>query len=99
MSAPSGQIPLVDLKAQFASIGNELKEAAVKALERGDYILGGDVGEFEKEFSAWTGAKHTVACASGTDALMLAFRALGIGAGDEVIMQANTFIATPLGAT
>jgi len=98
MSAPAHLIPLVDLKAQFASIGNELKEATVKALERGDYILGGEVAEFEKEFAAWSGTKHCVACANGTDALMLAFRALGIGAGDEVVMQANTFIATPLGA-
>lgn len=98
MSGPVNMIPLVDLKAQFASIGNELKEATVKALERTDYILGGEVGEFEKEFAAWSNSKHCVACASGTDALMLAFRALGIGAGDEVVMQANTFIATPLGA-
>ncbi|MCE9581901.1 MAG: DegT/DnrJ/EryC1/StrS family aminotransferase [Planctomycetes bacterium] len=97
MSAPAG-IPLVDLKAQFATIANELREATVKALERTDYILGGEVAEFEKEFAAWTGTKHCVACASGTDALMLAFRSLGIGAGDEVVMQANTFVATPLGA-
>lgn len=98
MSGPANMIPLVDLKAQFAAIGGELKDAATKALERGDYILGGEVGEFEKEFAAWCGAKHCVACASGTDALMLAFRSLGIGAGDEVVIQANTFIATPLGA-
>ncbi|MBI2922151.1 MAG: DegT/DnrJ/EryC1/StrS family aminotransferase [Planctomycetes bacterium] len=93
-----GSIPLVDLRAQYAEIGPELKEAAIGALERTDYILGADVAEFEKEFAAFVGAKHCVACASGTDALTLAFRALDIGPGDDVIMQANTFVATPLGA-
>jgi len=97
MSAPGNSIPLVDLKAQFAAIGAELKEATVKALERGDYILGGEVAEFEKEFASYCGAKHCVAVASGTDALTLAFRALGMGPGDEAVMQANTFVATPLG--
>ena len=89
-------IPLVDLKAQLAEIGPELKEAVIAALERTDYILGAEVSAFERDFAAWVGAEHCVAVANGTDALVLSLRALGVGPGDEVATQANTFVATPL---
>jgi dTDP-4-amino-4,6-dideoxygalactose transaminase len=90
-------IPLVDLKAQFAAIGEEVEAAISQVLQRCDFVLGKDVGAFEEEFAAFTGASHAIGCASGTDALHLALRALGIGAGDEVIMPAMTFVATALG--
>ena len=69
------------------------------ALNSGWYILGKEMEEFEKEFAAWAGVKHCVALNSGTDALILAFRALGIGNGDEVIVPANTYIASVIGVT
>ena len=77
----------------------EYEEAALRALNSGWYILGKEMEEFEKEFAAWAGVKHCVALNSGTDALILAFRALGIGPGDEVIVPANTYIASVIGVT
>lgn len=92
-------IPLVDLKAQYASFKDEMNRAVLGVLERGDFILGGEVAEFEKNFAAYIGAKHCISVASGTDALYLALRAAGIGAGHEVFVPANTFIATALAVT
>jgi dTDP-4-amino-4,6-dideoxygalactose transaminase len=89
-------VPLVDLKAQYASIKNEIDPAVSGVLERCDFILGGAVGQFEKSFAQFTGTKHCVSVASGTDALWLAMQALGIGPGDKVLLPANTFIATAL---
>jgi len=93
------QIPLIDLKAQFSSIAGEVSAAIQAVCERCDFILGQDVTAFEQEFAAFCGAKHAVGVANGTDAIHLACRALGIGRGDEVITVANTFVATPIGAT
>ena len=92
-------IPLVDLKAQYRSIQPEVDEALLAAIARTDFILGQDVTEFEREFATFCQAKHALGCASGTDALQLACRALGIGPGDEVILPAFTFVATALGVT
>lgn len=92
-------IPLVDLKAQTILIRDEVDAAMGAVLDRCDFILGQDVGAFEQEFADFCGAAHGVGCASGTDALHLAFRALDIGPGDEVIMPAMTFVATALGAS
>jgi dTDP-4-amino-4,6-dideoxygalactose transaminase len=99
MTATSTAIPLVDLKAQYRSIQREVDAAVARVLERGDFILGEDVREFEREFAAWCGGARAISCASGTDALHLACRALGIGPGDEVIVPAFTFVATALGVT
>ena len=99
MTATSTPIPLVDLKAQYRSIQAEVDPAMAAVLARGDFILGQDVREFEAEFASWCGAEHALGCASGTDALHLACRALGIGPGDEVIVPAFTFVATALGVT
>lgn len=77
----------------------EFEEKALQILRSGQYILGSEVSSFEKEFSEYTGAKHCVGLASGLDALWIAFRILGIGAGDEVIVQGNTFIASVMGIT
>ena len=77
----------------------EFEQKALEVLRSGWYILGKEVEEFEKEFAFYTGSKHCVGLASGLDALWLAFRVLGIGEGDEVIVQANTYIASVMGIT
>lgn len=77
----------------------EFEAKALEVLRSGWYILGKEVEEFEKEFAAYTGAKYCVGLASGLDALWIAFRVLGIGQGDEVIVQGNTYIASVMGIT
>ncbi len=87
-------IPLVDLTAQYHSIKSEIDEAVLSILESGHFILGPAVGKFEESVASYLGVKHAIGLASGTDALVLALRALNIGAGDEVIIPAYTFFAT-----
>lgn len=77
----------------------ELENKALEVLRSGWYVLGPEVKAFEEEFAAYTGAKYCVGLASGLDALWLAFKVLGIGEGDEVIVQANTYIASVMGIT
>ncbi len=89
-------IPFVDLKAQYQTLKKEMDQAILDLVGSTQFILGEDVTRFEQEFSAYCGVKHTVAVSSGTEALILALRALEIGPGDEVIVPANTFIATAL---
>jgi len=89
-------IPFVDLKAQYKAIETEIKEEVNKVLAQTNFILGEPVEEFERAFAQFCNAKYAVGVASGTDALHLALRVLGIGVGDEVITAANTFIATTL---
>ncbi|HEX4072552.1 MAG TPA: DegT/DnrJ/EryC1/StrS family aminotransferase [Planctomycetaceae bacterium] len=93
------QIPLVDLKAQYASLRDELNAAWQDVLEQTCFILGPPVAAFERDFAAFCGVPHAVGVASGTDALHLIFRALEIGAGDEVIVPAFTFVASALGVS
>ena len=93
------KIPLVDLQAQYHSIKDEVGPAVTAVFERCDFILGGAVKQFEDEFASFSSANHAIGCASGTDALQLACRALEIGEGDEVILPAFTFVATALGVT
>jgi dTDP-4-amino-4,6-dideoxygalactose transaminase len=88
------KIPLVDLSAQFRSIDHEMTEAIRQVVERGDFILGEALNEFEAAFARYCGVPHAVGVASGTDALFLTLRALGVRAGDEVIVPAMTFAAT-----
>lgn len=83
----------------FYKYQDEIEAAALKVLRSGWYVLGPEVAAFEEEFAAYTGAKYCVGLANGLDALWLAFRVLGIGAGDEVIVQANTYIASVMGIT
>jgi dTDP-4-amino-4,6-dideoxygalactose transaminase len=90
------KIPFVDLKAQYRAIRREIDAAMARVIERTDFILGEDVQLFEQEFAAYCRADHCIGVASGTEALHLALRACGIGAGDEVITCAHTFIATAL---
>lgn len=87
-------IPLVDLKAQYQSIKAEIMEAVGAVLESGAFILGPAVADFEKKFAGFCQTDHAACCSTGTSALHLALRALGIGAGDEVIAPAMTFVAT-----
>ncbi len=88
------KIPLADLSRQFRSIEGELREAIERVLTRGDFILGEDVAAFENEFADFCGSGFAIGVSSGTDALILALRALGIGPGDEVVTVPFTFAAT-----
>ncbi len=83
----------------FARYKEEFEAKALQVLNSGWYILGKEVAQFETEFAAYTGAAHCVGLASGLDALWIAFRLLGIGKGDEVIVQGNTYIASVMGIT
>lgn len=83
----------------FYKYQQEFEEKALEVLRSGWYVLGNEVKSFEEEFSQYLGSKHCVGLASGLDALWMAFRILGIGTGDEVIVQANTYIASVMGIT
>lgn len=87
-------IPLVDLAAAYRRLQPEIDAAVARVLAGGWYILGPEVRAFEAEFAAYLGVAHTVGVASGTDAVLLALRALGVGPGDEVITVAHTAVAT-----
>jgi dTDP-4-amino-4,6-dideoxygalactose transaminase len=87
-------IPHVDVKAQYAPLVPELKEAFARTLESGRFIFGPEVEGFEQEAAAYLGARETIGVANGTDALVLVLDALGISFGDEVICPAFTFFAT-----
>src|SRR6266487_2750687 len=88
------QIPLVDLRAQFQSIRQEIMAGIEDVLERMHLFLGPQSQAFEHEFAQYCGCQYGVGLSSGTDALALALRACDIGQGDEIITVANTFIAT-----
>lgn len=84
----------LDLKAQFATIREDVMSAVTAVMESQQFILGREVGSFEEETAAMLGARHAVACGSGSDALVLAMMALGMGPGDEVVTTPFTFFAT-----
>ncbi|HVV64056.1 MAG TPA: DegT/DnrJ/EryC1/StrS family aminotransferase [Rhizomicrobium sp.] len=90
----TAQIPLIDLQAQRARLGAPLSEAIMRAVEGGQWIMGPQVGELEKRLSDFAGVKHAIACANGTDALMIVLRAWEIGPGDAVFVPAFTFAAS-----
>lgn len=87
-------IPFLDLKAQYASIKDEIDAAVLGVLASAQYVLGPEVSQFEEEFAAYCDAKHAVAVNTGTSALHLALLAAGVGPGDEVITVPFTFVAT-----
>ncbi len=87
-------IPMVNLKAQYAEIKDEVEQGLAETIANCSFILGPNVQAFEQESAEYLGVRHAVGCASGTDALHLALLAAGIGEGDEVITSAFTFIAT-----
>lgn len=88
------QISLMNVQRQHETYAKEYEEAALKVLRSGGYIGGMEVSSFEEEFAAYEGARYGVSCGNGTDSIVLALRALGIGCGDEVITVAWTFFAT-----
>lgn len=88
------QIPLVDLKAAHAEVAEEIRAGFDRVLAGTAFIGGAEVREFEREYAEFGGVAHVVGVANGTDALELALRASGVGSGDEVVVPANTFIAT-----
>jgi dTDP-4-amino-4,6-dideoxygalactose transaminase len=88
------KVPLLDLKQQNAPLAPKLQEAFQRVMDSGQFILGREVEELERNLAAVTGAKHAIAVSSGTDAILLSLMALGIGPGDEVICPSFTFFAT-----
>ncbi|MEO1637346.1 MAG: DegT/DnrJ/EryC1/StrS family aminotransferase [Cyanobacteria bacterium J06631_9] len=88
------QIPILDLKPQYQSIKADIQAAIDKVLESGQFIMGPIVRQFEADVAEYLGVKHAIGVNSGTDALVISLRALGIGAGDEVITTPFSFFAT-----
>ena len=88
------RIPLVDLAAQHAEVADEVAAGLAEVFAATAFVGGPDVGAFEEEYAGFVGAAHCVGVANGTDALELALRAVGVTAGGEVVLPANTFIAT-----
>ena len=88
------EIPLVDLKAQYATIRDEVRRAIDEVLESMQLTIGPNVKAFDQEFASYIGTKHSIGVGSGTDALQLAIRACGVSSGDEVITVSFTFFAT-----
>ena len=93
------KIPFNSLDRQFFMYQNEYEKKALEVLRSGWYILGKEVEEFESEFSEYIGSKYSVGVDNGLNALVLVFRALNIGKGDEVLVQSNTYIASVMGIT
>src|SRR5438105_7084172 len=92
---PPGQpVPVMDLKAQYAALRDEMTQAVREVLDSTTYVLGPKVTAFEEAFAAYLGARHCVGVNSGTSALHLALLCAGVGPGDEVISVPMTFIAT-----
>ena len=94
----------IDLKTQQQRIKAQLDTNIQKVLAHGNYIMGPEIKELEKQLAAYTGAKHAISCASGTDALLMALMAYGVKPGDAIFTTPFTFIATAevislLGAT
>lgn len=87
-------IPFIDLRAQYQALKPQIQERINRVLEHGQYIMGPEVKELEEKLAAYVGAKHCISASSGTDTLLIAMMALGIGPGDEVITTPFTFIAT-----
>ena len=97
-------IPFVDLKSQYRALQSQIQARINAVLEHGQYIMGPEVRELEEQLQTYTGAKHCVTVASGTEALLISLMALDVGPGDEVITTPFTFVATAevivlLGAT
>jgi dTDP-4-amino-4,6-dideoxygalactose transaminase len=87
-------VPLVDLRIQNDAVAGEIRAALDEVCQSGAFVLGPQVGRFEQEYAAFCGVEHAVGVGNGTDALVLALRGAGIGPGDEVLVPANTFVAT-----
>jgi dTDP-4-amino-4,6-dideoxygalactose transaminase len=97
MKSTAIKVPFVDFTSQHEPIQKDLEEAVLGVMRRGDYIMGVAVKEFETEFAQACGVEYGIGVACGTDAIALGLQACGIQAGDEVILPANTFVATLIG--
>jgi dTDP-4-amino-4,6-dideoxygalactose transaminase len=95
----ASKIPFLDLQATYLELKPEIDEAVARVLSSGWYLLGNEIQAFEREYAAFVGTRHCIGVANGLDALFLSLRAKGIGAGDEVIVPSNTYIATWLAVT
>jgi len=93
------EIPYIDFTREYKCIETEIDNAYKQVMNRGWYILGPEVAKFENDFAKYCGTKYAIGVASGIDALSLVLKAWGIGPGDEVIVPANTYIATAFAAT
>jgi len=93
------EVSFNNLERQYHKYQKEYEDKALKILREGSYILGEEVEKFENEFSKFIGTNYAVGVDNGLNALVLTIRALGIGNGDEVIVQANTFIASVMSIT
>ena len=89
------KVEFIDLKAQRDRIRSEIDRAIARVLDHGQYIMGPEVAELERQLATFTGAKHAITCASGTDALLIAMMAKGLKPGDAVLCPAFTYTATP----
>ena len=87
-------VPLLDLQLQYALVRDEVRQAVDRVLESQRFVLGDEGRKLETSIAAYVGAKHSIACASGSDALLLALMALDVGAGDEIVTTPFTFFAT-----
>jgi UDP-2-acetamido-2-deoxy-ribo-hexuluronate aminotransferase len=87
-------IPFIDLKTQYQALKPQIQARIDAVLEHGQYIMGPEVKELEDKLATFTGAKHCITCASGTEALLMSLMALGIGPGDEIVTTPFTFVAT-----
>lgn len=87
-------IPFIDLKTQYQALNTSINDRIQAVLDHGQYIMGPEVKELEEQLARYTGSKHCVTVASGTEALLISLMALGIGPGDEVITTPFTFVAT-----
>jgi dTDP-4-amino-4,6-dideoxygalactose transaminase len=97
MNNKTVMVPFVDLTLQHQPIQTQLQQAIQSVTERGDFVLGQALKEFEAAFAAASGVEYGVGVASGTDAIALGLQACQIGSGDEVILPVNTFVATLIG--
>jgi dTDP-4-amino-4,6-dideoxygalactose transaminase len=93
-TSPNSDVPLCDLTQQYRQLQGEIDAAVLRVLASGQVILGPEVLGLEKEFAEYCSVNHAIGCGSGTDALLLALHAMGIGPGDEVILPPFTFFAT-----
>ena len=93
------KVPFLDLAVSDAGVRDDMKRALAAVADSGRYVLGPEVEAFENRFAGFAGAKYAVCVNSGTSALQLAYLAAGVGAGDEVVVPAMTFIATAMAAT
>ena len=90
------EVPCIDLAAAYQGLKAELDEAVARVMASGIYVLGENLAAFEQEFAGWIGTAAAVATGSGTDAIYLTLKALGIGAGDEVITVSHTAVNTAM---